>query len=313
MRLFNLLSLDFAAKVRWRMKCQRDPLFVILQDKYKVRDYAASKGVKTADLLYVTEHPEDIPFAKLPDRYMIKANHGCGWNILCYDSRFYLFGDGKYLANEDGSFVNETVPSEDELTQAAVVENCKNWLSAKYIEAEWAYQHIPPKIIIENLLVAENNKILVEYKLYTFNGIPKAIIVNSPIFKQRGQHGVFATHWNEIQLTKYNKARLNPLPEKPARLSQIIDAARKLGEDIDFARIDLYDSSEGVILGEMTFYPNGTNSPSPTACPVFNKWLGDQWTLSAADRRKAILLNIGFSLMKFPKNTIRRIRYKLRN
>ena len=80
MKLFKdiLQSIDvnFSAKVRWRMKFDRNPLLVTLQDKYRVREYARLKGVKIAKLLYVTDRPKTIPFGELPKNYLIKANHG---------------------------------------------------------------------------------------------------------------------------------------------------------------------------------------------------------------------------------------------
>ncbi|MEO6907729.1 MAG: ATP-grasp fold amidoligase family protein [Abditibacteriaceae bacterium] len=308
-----LTQASFSAKVRWRMKYQRNPLFVILQDKYKVREYTHSKGVRTAELLFVTDQPEDIPFAELPPRYMIKANHGCGWNILCYDSRFYLFGDGKKLVNEDGSFLNESNADSCQLSEAAVLEKCKKWLSSKHNEAEWAYQQIPPKIIVEKLLFSRDNQPLYDYRFYTFEGVVKAINMGSPLFRKHTKNIFFDAEWNEFPLTRYMEARPDQIPKMPDCLPEMLGLAKKLGEGIDFVRIDLYDTCDGIVLGEITIYPNGGTPLAPTACPVFNKWLGDQWVLSAADTRKAILFNIGFSLRTFPKNTIRRIRYNLRN
>jgi len=34
------------------------------------------------------------------------------------------------------------------------------------------------------------------------------------------------------------------------------------------------------MLGEMTLYPERGGEDTPTACPVFNQWLGDQWVLN---------------------------------
>src|SRR5690606_10919782 len=87
-------SLDLGAKIRWRMRRDRRPLLVTLQDKFAVRHYAAERGVATAPLLHVTGHPEDIPFESLPDQYMIKANHGCAWNIMGSKGQLHRYADG---------------------------------------------------------------------------------------------------------------------------------------------------------------------------------------------------------------------------
>ena len=52
-----------------------------------------------------------------------------------------------------------------------------------------------------------------------------------------------------------------------------------LSELTDVTRIDLYNTTRGIILGEMTIYPEGGRPNSPSFDKVFNKWLGDQWTL----------------------------------
>ena len=87
--LFPSLDLCFSAKVKWRMKYDRNPLLVTLQNKYKVREYARSKGVKTATLLYATDRPETIPFGELPQHYLIKANHGTTQGIIFGELTIY--------------------------------------------------------------------------------------------------------------------------------------------------------------------------------------------------------------------------------
>src|SRR5512134_3795106 len=82
---------DFSWKTRWRMKNDRNPLFVVVQDKYGVKEYAQQKGVRIAETYYVTDKPQTIPFDSLPANYFIKANHGSKWNIYCNDKVFYYY------------------------------------------------------------------------------------------------------------------------------------------------------------------------------------------------------------------------------
>lgn len=119
--VFRSEDMDFSAKVRWRMRYDKKPIYVTLQDKYEVREYARSKGVNMANLLYVTERPETIPFEEFPEKYFIKANHACNWNILCFNSKYYLFGDGKKIINKDGSFLNMYSAKSYELTKYDVI------------------------------------------------------------------------------------------------------------------------------------------------------------------------------------------------
>jgi teichuronopeptide biosynthesis TupA-like protein len=59
----------------------------------------------------------------------------------------------------------------------------------------------------------------------------------------------------------------------------MLEIVRKLGESLDFVRVDLSDTTRGVVLGEMTIYPLAGRFSSPMPDPKCNKWLGDQWIL----------------------------------
>jgi hypothetical protein len=60
-------------------------------------------------------------------------------------------------------------------------------------------------------------------------------------------------------------------------LNEMIAAAERLGRGLDFVRVDLYHSTYGVMLGEITLYPESGVQNSPTACPHFNQWLSGFW------------------------------------
>ena len=277
------LNVDFAAKVRWRMRFDRNPLLITLQDKYALREYADSRGVKTPRLLHLTDCPETIPFDDLPLRYMIKATHGRAWNILCFDSELYPFGDGCNLINQDGSLLNTEAAAKYKLSRSEAVKLCKYWLAQKYNSREWAYQFIYPRILVEELLVPKDNTILKDYRMYTFRGAVKAINVGSALYRKTHTNVFFDAHWKEFKLTKYREQIPCPLPEVPEVLGDMIKVAEKIGHDMDFTRIDLYDTPQGIFLGEATVYPEGGGLDSPTSCPAFNKWLGNQWALNKID------------------------------
>jgi len=259
------------------MRHDRNPLLVTLQDKYRVRAYAESRQVATPELLHVTEEPESIPFDRLPNNYFIKANHGWGWNILCLKSRFYRYGNGKDFVKSNGLFKKPMWGSRRVMNQHGVVEQCNVWLKSKHRPAEWAYHNIPEAILIEKLLEPNGAGDLKDYRMYTFNGKVRAINVGSAIYRKQKENAFFDTDWNPIALTQYKEKLPDSLPDKPKRLEEMIRAAERLGEGVDFVRVDLYDTTDGVILGEVTIYPDAGNPNTPTSCPVFNTWLGDQW------------------------------------
>ena len=78
----------------------------------------------------------------------------------------------------------------------------------------------------------------------------------------------------------------------------MIDTAEKIGKDIDFARVDLYSTTKGIVLGEITIYPEGGMENSPTACPMFNRWLGIQWEMGRKDSIMVGVLHYAYLIAK---------------
>jgi hypothetical protein len=268
---------DFAWKVRRRMFHDRNPLLTVVQDKCKVKEYARARGVKTARLLYGTDRPETIPFEDLPPNCFIKANHGAQWNIIRMESEFYWFGDGSGLIAGQGPDLSREHAARYRLTREQCVSLCQKWLRRRWLGREWAYRDIPPSIVVEESLTSRDEGLLLDYRLYTFRGVVKAISLGSAQYRRNGLNVFLDPTWKPFSLTKYKERLPDPLPEKPDSLEQMILTAGQLGQELDFARIDLYDTTQGVVLGEMTLYPESGRRNTPTACPVFNKWLGDQW------------------------------------
>ncbi|MGA8830383.1 MAG: ATP-grasp fold amidoligase family protein, partial [Desulfomonilaceae bacterium] len=194
----------------------------------------------------------------------------------------------------DGSLINKNAAAESKLSKSEAVRLCRGWLARTYSKGEWAYQHIRPRIIVEELLIPSDNAALKDYRMYTFHGIVKAISVGSAIYRRADANVFFDPNWKEFKLTKYREQVPDPLPEMPASLGEMIEVAQKLGNDIDFARIDLYNTTRGIVLGEVTVYPYGGDFDSPTSCPIFNKWLGDQWKLTNTDTINAFWWNLAY-------------------
>ena len=72
-------------KIQWIKLNNRDPLLTRCVDKYEVRDYIAERvdPAVLIPLLGVYERADEVPFDALPDRFVLKATHGSGWNLIC--------------------------------------------------------------------------------------------------------------------------------------------------------------------------------------------------------------------------------------
>ena len=273
----GLAEPDFAAKVRWRMLHDRNPIFPVIQDKIAVKEYARQRGIKTSKLLFETNDPAEIPFDQLEEPFFIKANHGSGWNFLSEGKQLHYFGLGESIMNPEGQLVEESLRASRIISREKCIAMCRQLLSMRFAAREWAYHRITPRILVEEKLHAANGGELLDYRFYTFDGIVRAVSIGSPTYR-RDRLNVFLTpEWEVIKLTQSNERLPDPLPARPECLSEMIDIASRLGKGIDFVRVDLYDSHQGVMLGEMTIYPKSGLPQTPTICPRFNRWLGDYW------------------------------------
>lgn len=261
---------DFSWKVRWRMRYDRNPLFIELQDKCKAKTYAQKRGIQVADIYYKTDKPETIPFDSLPEKYFIKANHGSGWNILYEDGKFYNYVNGIDLLNRD---LSKTIISREEC-----IELCKMWLKTPYSKKQWAYKNIQPMIFVEEKLEPYDGTVLIDYRCFVFDGVVKVVNQDSPAYDMHTNVFVDAL-WNSLDLPGHYEQAPVPFPPEPEHFSKIIETAELLGKGLDFVRVDLFDTTKGILLSEMTIYPEGGNINSPTSSKEFNKWLGDQWNL----------------------------------
>ena len=54
-------------------------------DKYMVRKYVEQCGCGDIlnELLFVWDTPDEINWDSLPDSFVLKCNHGCGYNLIC--------------------------------------------------------------------------------------------------------------------------------------------------------------------------------------------------------------------------------------
>ncbi len=258
------------------MQFDRNPLFATLQDKYAVKAYAQTRGVKTAEVFFVTDDASTIPFAALPPTCFIKASHGWNWNIFRHDERYFLFEDGQDVFGSDGS-VLPTTTVKKEISQEACMALCTQWLQTRHNPAEWVYGEIDPKIIVEEALEAAEPGEMPDYRLFTFDGVVKAIDFDTPSYRRDKKSCYFDPMWREIPLTPAE--RPDTLPPKPPNLTEMIATAERLGAGLDFVRVDLYNTVKGIYLGEMTLYPESGDIGTPTKTRAVNIWLGEQWQL----------------------------------
>ncbi len=224
----------FNEKLQWLKlyNYPKDPRVVQCADKYRVRDYLSERGYECYlnDLIGAWDNAKEIDWDKLPDRFAIKCNHGCAYNIICGDR---------------ASFDTE-----------AATKQLNRWMKEDFslFNCEVHYRHIKPKIICEKYIETEDGFFPVDYKFFCFNGEPKFIGVF--IDRDVGLRRVFLDlDWKPLPYAKDcgEGAEL----KKPECYDEMLKVVRELCKEFTFVRVDLYAMGKQVVFGELTFTPTG--------------------------------------------------------
>ena len=224
----------FSEKTQWlklygHLDEQRD-----LVDKYKVRDWIREKVGEEylIPLLGVWDRFDEIDFDKLPDRFVLKTNHGAGWNYIVQDK--------------------------SKLDKADAKAKFDLWtkLNFTYYQGglELQYEHIQPKIIAEQFIENDGGD-LYDYKLCCFGGEPKVIIYIMNRYVDADERIIcFDTDWNVLPFNLFTPLEQPDDIPRPKNLEKMVEVARTLSQGIPFVRVDLYALNDGTIkFGEMTF------------------------------------------------------------
>lgn len=224
---------NFNEKLQWLKLYDRNPMYTSLVDKLEVRKYVEDIiGEDYLVPLYgVWDKAEDIDFESLPNEFVLKCTHDSGGVVICQDKKL--------------------------LDKQKTIRLLKKSLHKNYyyVEREWPYKNIEPKIICEKYLKDETENSLNDYKFMCFNGEPKIIQVISG----RDGRGFFVNHfdvnWEPISIPRkrYSESKSHFPP--PTSLSEMLVLCKKLSKQLPFTRIDLYQIQDKIYFGEITFYP----------------------------------------------------------
>lgn len=228
------LNLDFPKtfneKVQWLKLYDITPLKTMLADKYQVRDWVAGKIGEEylVPLLGVWDRFDDIDFDALPEKFVLKTNHGCASNYIVKDK--------------------------STLDRKKAKEDFDKWLSKTFAfqnGLELHYMNIPPKIIAEQYLENGDGD-LKDYKVFCFNGKAEHVMYLSD--RRKGLRMAFYDlDWNKQEFT-YSYPRIEEDIPKPANLDKVIRLAEELAQGFAHVRVDFYILDNGDIrFGEMTF------------------------------------------------------------
>lgn len=245
----------YSHKIQW-LKLYGDlEQFTDHADKYTVRQYVVDKvgNQYLVPLIGVWNKFDDIPLKSLPDKYVMKATHGSGYNII--------------------------VNKKDKFKPDQMKQKIEKWMSENYFEVsrETQYKNSKPRVIVEKYIEDDNDD-LKDYKFYCFKGKPELIMVATDR-QSNLKLDVVDANWKRVKATIGKYPNSTTLPSKPSNLKDMVDLAKKLSEDFPFVRVDLYTAKNKIYFGELTFTPS--SGLEIFGDKEFDKWLGKKIDLSA--------------------------------
>ena len=168
-------------------------------------------------------------FDKLPDKFALKSNNGCGHHIICADK--------------------------SKLNQQAAVEEMHRAMDSGVNNVEPHYHFITPRIYAEELIETPDGSWPVDYKFTCIGGRMMDIFVAT----DRATSTHYCTldeQWNPLPYTK-KEYLPHHMPEKPQHLDALVKVAQELSKDFGFVRVDLYEYHGQPYISELTFFPWG--------------------------------------------------------
>jgi len=243
----SLLSLQSPGKLSEKIIYRRlypKKIFSHLSDKAAVREYVKNKiGEEFLVPVYkVVEELSVKTWRELPESFIIKTNHGAGFNHIVYEK-----------SKEDFLSLNERL---------------NRWLKTNFskVHFEMHYQEIKPKLVIEKLLVSKGEDIK-DYKIHVFHDpLTKLYTCYIQIISDRNYGSSQKRLWLNEDLTVapfkqkgYPQLDYSVIQNEQVCLKEAIVLAKKLTSNLQYCRVDFYIVKGEIYFGEMTFTPHGGN------------------------------------------------------
>ena len=258
----------FSEKVMARRLFDNRPVFPLLADKLLAREFAATRiGAHHLPRLHMAcERFEEIDFDRLPDKFVIKTNHGTHWVLFVEDKAT--------------------------LDRAAARRQINRWLKTNYYvnSREVFYKNVKPMIMIEEFLEEDSGAPVLDYRFFVFDGVTKFFSIQQRRVVDSERAITRFTRDFEKLPVPVNSATLDatgapagdlPPVQLPANMAQLFEIADKLGQGFDFIRVDLYSPGGRILFGELTSLPmGGVRAFDPIIC---DRMFGQEWKLQLAE------------------------------
>ena len=228
----------FNEKIQWLKihNFANNELVIKAADKYSVREYLKDKGLDDllVPLLGKWSRGEDINWNQLPERFVLKCNHGCAYNILCHDK--------------------------NKIDKEKTIKQLNKWLKEDFgiYNIERHYSKIIPRVILcEEYLGAS----ITDYKFFCMNGKPRYIYVSNNLINDRqAEIGFFNLDGTKMELKREDYTDLTQITLPPF-YEDMKNVAEILCQDFTFVRVDFFLAKQRFYFAELTFTPSAGMMP----------------------------------------------------
>lgn len=220
-------------KLQWLKLYNRDPLYNVLVDKYRVKKYVEEKigSQYVIPCLGVWNHFDEIDFDSLPEQFVLKTNHDCGGVVICKDKSSFDFKAAKKKLEHH-------------------LKNNYYWE-----HREWPYKDVKRVIFAEKYMVDESGYELKDYKWFCFDGEPRFLFIAQDRDNVE-EDTKFDFYDMEFNLMPFTNGHPNSgvKREIPIGFDKMKTLAAKLSEGMPHVRVDFYNINGKIYFGEMTFF-----------------------------------------------------------
>lgn len=267
----------FNEKLMYKMLYDRRPILTRIADKVAVRDIVASRiGERYLTTVYqVCDDPARVRWSSLPREFVAKVTHASGGAIICSEAA----APGQALPERLVPGHGRLVVHPDAFDADRATAIMTKWWSMRYgwsgMKREWAYLHVPARVLVEECLSGSRSGIPEDYKFMVLSGRCRWIQVDVGRYEEH-RRDIFTRDWERLPVD-YEYPRSDDPVTAPDRLDEMIELAERLGQGHDFVRVDLYALEGRIVFGELTAYPEaaeGTFVPGE-----FDELLGAGWAV----------------------------------
>lgn len=226
-RFPNLANPQLFSEKMQHLKLAHDERTPNLVDKVRVKDFVANTIGEEwlIPTLWHGKHLTEEILREMPKPAVVKANH----------------------SSAQVKFVTANS------NLGAVAREANTWLDYDHhvVHREWAYGNVQRELLIEPFIGEERAPD--DYKFWVFDGAVRFVQVDHNRFSRHTRQ-FYSPTWKRLDF-KMNYPDTPATEPAPEHLTRMLEAATKLAEGFRFVRVDLYDTPQKPLFGEMTFSP----------------------------------------------------------